>query len=42
MPLRYVRASLARIAGFFATARRDEELREELETHVAMHAAELA
>ena len=40
MPLRSFRVALARLAGYFSP-HRDAELREELEAHVAMHAAEL-
>src|SRR5262245_56450243 len=38
--MRHVRAALARIAGMFTKHREDDSLREELEAHVAMHAAE--
>src|ERR1041384_6971117 len=39
-PMRYLRAALARIAGFFTGHRADAELREELESHLEMETAE--
>jgi predicted permease len=38
--MRYLRAALARIAGFFTGHRADAELREELESHLEMETAE--
>ena len=38
--MRYVRAALARIAGFFMGHRADEDLRDELQSHVDMETAE--
>jgi predicted permease len=38
--MRHVRAALARIAGVFASHQADDDLREELQSHVEMHTAE--
>ena len=38
--MRYVRAAIARIAGFFAGPRADDDLREELQAHLEMQTAE--
>jgi predicted permease len=38
--MRYVRAALARIAGFFTGHRADDDLRDELQSHVDMETAE--
>ena len=38
--MKYVRAALARLAGFFTGDRADDDLRAELEAHVDMHTAE--
>ena len=38
--MRYLRAALARIAGFFTGHRADDDLREELQAHLEMETAE--